>query len=141
MDKLDITDSRTVIEKLKMQFSQHGIPEVVISDNGPQYASTCTEFAKFASDWHFQHITFSPWHLQSNGKVESAVKICENIMRKAVHGKFDPYLALLDHRNKPTEIGSSQCKGCSAGEHAIYYRCQVDNYSPSSFPHRMCKKG
>ena len=47
-DKLDVTDSRTVTEKLKMQFSQHGIPEIVISDNGPQYAST--EFTKFASD-------------------------------------------------------------------------------------------
>ena len=66
VDKLDISDSRNVIEKLKMQFSQHGIPEVVISDNGPQYAST--EFAKFASDWHFQHITSSPWNPQSNGK-------------------------------------------------------------------------
>ena len=62
---------------------------------------------RFASDWHFQHITFSPRNPQSNGKVESAVKICENIMRKAVHGKFDPYLALLDHRNIPTEIASS----------------------------------
>jgi len=41
------------------------------------------------------------------GKVESAVKICENIMRKAVRGKFDSYLALLDYRNTPTEIGSS----------------------------------
>ena len=28
-------------------------------------------------------------------------------MRKAVHGKFDPYLALLDYRNTPTDIGSS----------------------------------
>ena len=105
VDKLSTTDSRTVIEKLKMQFSRHGIPEIVISDNGPQYA--CAEFAKFASDWHFQHITSSPRNPQSNGKVESAVKICENIMRKAVRGKFDPYLALLDYRNTPTEIGSS----------------------------------
>ena len=32
--------------------------------------------------------------------------MCENIMRKTVHGKFDPYLALLDHPNTPTEIGS-----------------------------------
>ena len=100
-----MTDSRTVIEKLKMQFSRHGIPEIVISDNGPQYASA--EFAKFASDWDFQHITSSPRNPQSNGKVESAVKICENIMGKAMHGKFDPYLALLDYRNMPTEIGSS----------------------------------
>ena len=105
VDKLNMTDSRTVIEKLKMQLSRHGIPEIIISDNGPQYASA--EFAKFASDWHFQHITSSPRNPQSNGKVESAVKICEKIMRKAVHGKFDPYLALLDYRNTPTDIGSS----------------------------------
>ena len=46
VDKLDMTDSRTVIEELKMQFSRHGIPEihVVMSDNGPQFNST--EFAK-----------------------------------------------------------------------------------------------
>ena len=113
VDKLDISDSRTVIEKLKMQFSRQGIPEVVISDKGPQYAST--EFAKFASDWHFQHITSSPRNLQINAKVESAVKICENIMRKAVHGKFDPYLALLDHRNTPTEISSSPVQRLFSG--------------------------
>ena len=82
MDKLDTTDSRTVIEKLKMQISRHGIPEIVISDNGPQYASA--EFAKFASDWHFQHIHTSTRNPQRNGKVESAVKICENITRKAL---------------------------------------------------------
>ena len=113
MDKLDLTDSRTVTEKLKMPFNRHGIPEVIISDNGPQYAST--EFATFASDWHFQRITSSPRSPQSNGKVESsAVKICENITRKAVHGKFHPYLALLDHRNTLTEIGSSPVQGmCS----------------------------
>ena len=67
-----MADSRTVIEKLKMQFSRHGIPEVM-SDNGPQFNST--EFAKFASDWHFQHITSSPRIPQSNGKVEGAVTI------------------------------------------------------------------
>ena len=105
VDKLETTDSRSVINKLKMQFSRHGIPEIVISDNGPQYDSA--DFAKFAKDWHFQHITSSPRNPQSNGKVESAVKVCENIMKKAALGKFDPYLALLDHRNTPTEIGSS----------------------------------
>ena len=102
VDKLEIADSRTVIDKLKMQFSRHGIPEIVISDNGPQYAST-----EFATDWHFQYITSSPRNPQSNGKAESALKICENIMDKAARGKFDPYLALLDYRNTPTEISSS----------------------------------
>ena len=45
-----MTDSRTVIEKLKPQFSRYGVPEIVMSDNASQYAST--EFADFASDWH-----------------------------------------------------------------------------------------
>ena len=105
VDKLETTDSRTVVEKLKMQFSRHGIPEIVVSDNGPQYNSC--EFKKFAEDWNFQHITSSPRNPQSNGKVESAVKICENIMKKAARGKFDPYLSLLDYRNTPTDVGSS----------------------------------
>ena len=72
-DNLETTDSRTVINKLKMQFSRHGIPEIVISDGGPQYDSA--EFTKFAKDWHFQHITSSPRNSQSNGKIESAVNI------------------------------------------------------------------
>lgn len=52
-------------------------------------------------------LSASPWNPQSNGKVESAVNICENITRKTVCGKFDYYLALVDYRNTPTEIGSS----------------------------------
>lgn len=88
-----------------MQFSRHGIPAIVISDSGPQYDSA--EFTKFVKDWHFQHITSSPRNPQSNGKGESAVQICENIMKKAALRKFDPYLALLDYRNTPTEMGSS----------------------------------
>ena len=35
--KLETTDSKTVFEKLKMQLSRHGIPEIMVSDNGPQY--------------------------------------------------------------------------------------------------------
>ena len=101
-----MTDSRTVIYKLKMQFSLHGILQKAISDNGLQYSST--EFAKFASDWHFQHITSSPWNPQSNGKVESSIKICENIMTKAVHGKFFSYTIITRLR----KLAHPKCKGC-----------------------------
>ncbi|XP_068704680.1 uncharacterized protein [Montipora foliosa] len=63
--------------QFKMQFSRHGIPEIVISDNASQSAST--EFARFASGWHFRHITSCPLHSKSNGEVESAVKIGKGI--------------------------------------------------------------
>ena len=39
VDYLTDTTSQTVITKLKGQFARHGIPDVVVSDNGPQFAS------------------------------------------------------------------------------------------------------
>ena len=37
--RLQSTTSTTVIKMLKTIFSRHGIPEVLRSDNGPQYSS------------------------------------------------------------------------------------------------------
>ena len=37
MDALESIRSATVIRKLKLHFARHGIPETVISDNGPQF--------------------------------------------------------------------------------------------------------
>ena len=65
------TTSQGIILALKKIFSQHGIPERVRSDNGPQYSST--EFAKFTSLYGFQHITSSPHFLRSNGLAERTI--------------------------------------------------------------------
>ena len=62
------TTSSTVIKHAKSIFTRHGIPRVVISDNGPQYSSK--EFQEFAKKWEFQHITSSPYHPEANGKAE-----------------------------------------------------------------------
>jgi len=62
IDYLPDTSSSTVIGKLKHQFSRHGIPQVVVSDNGPQFAAEL--FRKFSSTWQFQHHTSSPYHSQ-----------------------------------------------------------------------------
>ena len=66
------TSSQSVIQVLKTIFGRHGIPDTVVSDNGPAYASE--EFKKFADDWESSHVTTSPHYPQSNGKAESAVK-------------------------------------------------------------------
>ena len=100
VELLTSTTSRAVINKLRKIFSQHGIPETVLSDNGPQYASD--EFKKFAKQWEFKHITSSPLHSQPNGKVENAVGTCKMIMKKAESAKTDVYLPILHFRNTPT---------------------------------------
>ena len=47
--KVSNTKSSAIIAKMKTLFARHGIPEVIKSDNGPQYASA--EFAEFAKTW------------------------------------------------------------------------------------------
>uniref|UniRef100_A0A3B3RV52 Gypsy retrotransposon integrase-like protein 1 n=1 Tax=Paramormyrops kingsleyae TaxID=1676925 RepID=A0A3B3RV52_9TELE len=100
IDYLTDTKSATVIRKLKGHFARQGIPDIVISDNGPQFSSQ--EFQKFSHHWAFLHKTSSPGYPQSNGKAESAVKTAKRLMLKARMSRQDPYLAILDHRNTPT---------------------------------------
>ena len=99
--QLDDTTSASVIEFLKEQFSRHGIPDTLVSDNGSQFTSR--EFTEFSRRWEFKHLTSSPYHPKANGKAESSVKIVKTIIKKALRDDKDPWLALLDYRNTPTE--------------------------------------
>ncbi len=101
VDRLYKTTSKHVIQKLRAQFSRHGVPSKVISDNGPQLSSS--DFADFAKTYEFVHVTSSPGYPQSNGKAENAVKIVKRIMKKSLKSGEDPYLALLSWRNTPSE--------------------------------------
>ena len=47
-----------VIDAMGSQFARHGVPELVMSDNGSQFS--CGEFREFAQIWDFEHITRSP---------------------------------------------------------------------------------
>jgi transposase InsO family protein len=87
--------SACVIGKMKNIFAHNGIPELVVTDNGPQLTSA--EFAKFAETWHFTHTTSSPYFPQSNGEAERGVQLAKNILKQD-----DPFLALLAYRDTPT---------------------------------------
>ena len=99
--RLNSKTSPAVIKKVKELFVTHGIPNRVISDNGPQYASA--EFENFAEKWDFQHVTSSPTHAQSNGLSEKSVQIAKRILNKAKASRSDPYEALLEYRNTPVD--------------------------------------
>jgi hypothetical protein len=83
-----------VINKFKLIFATHGIPEVITSDNGPQFQ--CKEFREFAREYDFQHQTSSPGFPQANGEAESAVKIAKKVL-----SQDEPELALLNYRATP----------------------------------------
>jgi len=84
-----------VITKLKSIFARWGIPDNIVTDNGPCFASK--EFTEFARFLNLIHTTTSPHHSQSNGQAESGVKIAKMILRQS-----DPFLAMLTYRATPT---------------------------------------
>ena len=80
---------------MKSSFSKYGIPELLITDNGPQYA--CNEFKEFTEKYDFKHTTSSPHFPQSNGQAERTVQTVKQLLSKS----DDPFLALLVYRATP----------------------------------------
>ena len=75
VDYLPDTGAQTIIGKLKAHCARHGIPDTIVSDNGPQYS--CHAFARFCESWDITHVTSSPYNSKANGKAESPVKTCK----------------------------------------------------------------
>ena len=94
--------SADVVHKIKSIFATHGVPDIVVSDNGPQYSSTA--FQSFAKAYDFSHVTSSPRYPQSNGEAERAVQTVKALLTK---NDSDPYLGLLAYRTAPLENGFS----------------------------------
>ena len=106
VDRLEKTTAKEVIRRTKYHFARYGIPSVVISDNGPQFSSE--DFENFAREWDFQHRCSSPGHQQANGMAESGVKMAKQLIRRAVDSGRDPFMAILEYRNIPSQdYGSS----------------------------------
>ena len=102
--KLSSTTSCAVVSKLKLIFSEFGIPNFFISDNARQYDSA--EFRKFEAEYDFKHETSSPRYPQCNGKSERFVGIVKKILQKAYEAREDPAIALLCLiRTTPIETG------------------------------------
>ena len=94
--KLSTTTSSAIIHHLRSILAEHGIPEELVTDNGPQYSSH--EFKKFCSEWGIKHTTSSPLYPQSNGFSERMVQTVKNLLKKSEETGEDPYIALLNYR-------------------------------------------
>ena len=96
--RLHSLSTGTVINEFKGLFSKNGIPEVIISDGGPQFRS---EFRNFAQEWGFQYIQSSPYHHQSNGEAEIFVRTVKDTLNKAHQSSQDPDMPVLCYRSTP----------------------------------------
>ena len=61
-------------------FSQHGLPEELVSDNGPQFIAS--EFEVFMRSNGVKHTKCAPYHPASNGQAERVVQILKTVLHK-----------------------------------------------------------
>ena len=72
--------SDATIEHLQSLFSNYGIPETLVSDNGTAFTSN--KFEEFMAKNGIRHIKVAPYHPSSNGPAERAVQIFKEGMKK-----------------------------------------------------------
>ncbi|XP_041366709.1 uncharacterized protein K02A2.6-like [Gigantopelta aegis] len=94
--------SQTIIA-LRNIFARFGLPEQVVSDNGPQFISS--EFETFMKRNNIKHITSAPYHPRTNGLAERFVQCFKNAIKHAkndgndLNQKLNTFL--LQYRNTP----------------------------------------
>ena len=110
------SNANKVISLLTEMFSEHGIPKVLCSDNGPQYASA--QFANFCISWRITHKTSSPHYPQSNGFTEACIKSIKHALQRAKYSGANLQLALLALQATPINT-----KLPSPAE--LLYKCQL----------------
>ncbi|KFD66196.1 hypothetical protein M514_21483 [Trichuris suis] len=82
---LERITSESVIDALKTIFSHHGVPLVLVMDNGRRFVSS--EFALFCSSNGIWHVCTAPYMPQSNGQVERFVDTFKRALSKRVEGQ------------------------------------------------------
>ena len=111
-----------VISLLKEMFSEHRMPEILHSDNGPQYTSA--QFTDFCTSWGITHETSSPHYPQLNGFAEACVKSVKHALQCANYSGANPQLTLLVLWATPIDTKLS-----SPAEHL--YQCQLRTIIPA----------
>ena len=73
--RMSTTTAYQTINILRSLLACHGIPNQVVSDNGPQFIAT--EFGEFLQNNGIKHIHCSTYHPSSNGEAERFVRSYE----------------------------------------------------------------
>ncbi|XP_062389531.1 uncharacterized protein K02A2.6-like [Sardina pilchardus] len=96
------TTASKTIQVLRRLFSRYGLPEVLVSDNGPQFTSS--EFDTFMKSNGVKHIRSAPFHPATNGLAERFVQTFKHSLKRSsgtvsIQHRLDAFL--LMYRNTP----------------------------------------
>ncbi|UYV76924.1 K02A2.6-like [Cordylochernes scorpioides] len=121
---LDPPTASNVKNKLRETFARFGIPETMMSDNGPPFRSEI--MTDFCIRWGIKQLFSSPHLHRSNGLAE------RNTLIKCRDERSDPYLAILAYRNTPKNDLPSPAQLCLSRS----LRCQIPRITPLYRPYQ-----
>jgi hypothetical protein len=100
------TTSAKTIQVFRKIFAAHGLPSILVTDNGPQWISE--EFAEFLNCNGVKHIRGAPYHPETNGLAENMVKTFKRSLKAANSEGVDLdgalQLFLLSYRSTPHSV-------------------------------------
>ena len=77
----------STVHKLRRMFAAHGLPKVMVTDNGPAF--TGESFEKFSLRNGIRHVPTAPYHPASNGQAERVVRTFKESMKKLSKGDIE----------------------------------------------------
>ncbi|KAJ8406871.1 hypothetical protein AAFF_G00291470 [Aldrovandia affinis] len=98
----------TVISTLRLLFATHGLPDIIVSDNGAFFTSA--EFQEFARRNGIRHVTTAPYHPSLNGQAERMVQTTKEALSRITVGDWKTRLArflLSQHITPNSATGKS----------------------------------
>ncbi|XP_015281060.1 PREDICTED: uncharacterized protein K02A2.6-like [Gekko japonicus] len=107
------TTSLAVIHALRRLFATHGLPDVIVSDNGPQFVSE--EFRYFLTSNGIRQMTSAPFHPASNGQAERMVRTAKEALGKMDEGDWSQRLGsflLRQHTRQLKNLKPRTMPGC-----------------------------
>ena len=111
-------------------FSEHGIPETLCSDNGPQYTSAQFDGVQHTTCWGITHETSSAHYLQSNGFAEVCVESVKHALQCTKYSGADPQLGLL-------VLHATLINAKLPSPAELLYQCQLR----TTIPAKICNTG
>ena len=111
------TTSTAKVNKLREIFAQHGLPEVLVSDNAANFISK--EFETFIRKNGVVHVTSAPYHPASNGLGEPAIQTVKSGITKTagdnMEVKLQSFFCLTIVELRSEQLASRQWKFSTIG--------------------------
>ena len=98
LHKLGSITSKVLVQEMKAVFTELGVPNIIVSDGGPQYTSA--EFKDFIKQWQIEHKVSSPRNPRSNGMAERCVQTMKTSL-STMEEREDMNLTLLTYKTTP----------------------------------------